>query len=68
MKLAAIILTIAGVANVVLIEIVRSLAHSRRAKKDKTAGTQDIAMIGTMITAIFVISAASCWSIWFIRK
>lgn len=68
MKLAAIILTIAGVANVALIEIVRSLVHSRRAKRNEAPGTQDVAMIGTIITAVFVISAVTCWGIWYFRK
>ncbi len=68
MKQIAIALTVAAVAGMVLLEIIRSIVHAHRIKSNKTAGTQDIAMVGTFVLLLLVISSVICWIGWFLTK
>jgi hypothetical protein len=62
-KVAAILATATFVAGPVVIEILRSIVHARREKRDGLGGTQDIAMWGSFTMLGCGILAAVCWGI-----
>lgn len=64
-KVAAIVFTAAFMAGPVVIEVVRSVVHTRRERREGIGGTQDIAMWGTFISLGCALLAAVCWGVWY---
>ena len=60
----AFILAAAGVAVVIGTEILRSIIHRRRERRDGFGGTQDIAMWGTFISLACFLGAGLCALFW----
>ena len=65
MKVAAIVFTAAFAIGPLAINILRSVVHRRRHRRDGLGGTQDIAMWGTFTMLAFGVLAAICWSVWY---
>ena len=65
MKRVAIGLTIGAIACPVLIELAREAIDARRRKRDGLGGTQDIAMIGSLIGWVLIGSSIACWIAYF---
>ncbi len=63
MKTVAIGFTIAAVASPVVIELIRSIVDHRRQRRIGIAGTQDIAMLGSLIGWALAGVAIVCWII-----
>jgi hypothetical protein len=63
-----IILIAMGVATVIGTEIVRSVVHRRRERRDGLGGTQDIAMWGTLIGWACFIGAGICGLLWRLQR
>ena len=65
---ASIILIAMGVATMIGTEIVRSVVHRRRERRDGLGGTQDIAMWGTFIGLACFIGAGICGLLWRLQR
>ena len=64
----SIILIVMGVATMIGTEIVRSVVHRRRERRDGLGGTQDIAMWGTFIGLACFIGAGICGLLWRLQR
>ena len=64
-KIAAIVFSVAFVVAPVVIEILRSVIHARRERRNGLGGTQDIAMWGTFTALACGVLAAICWGMWY---
>ena len=53
-------LIVIGVATMIGTEVIRSVVHRRRERRDGLGGTQDIAMWGTFIGLACLIGAGIC--------
>jgi hypothetical protein len=65
---AAIILIAMGIVTAIGTEILRSVIHRRRERRDGLGGTQDIAMWGTFIGWACFIGAAICGLLWRLQR
>jgi hypothetical protein len=65
---ASIILIAMGVATMIGTEIVRSVVHRRRERRDGLGGTQDIAIWGTFIGLACFIGAGICGLLWRLQR
>jgi hypothetical protein len=59
-KSVAFMLVLAAILTMISSEILRSVIHSKRKSKDGLGGTQDIAMLGTIICGVLLIAALVC--------
>lgn len=64
----SIILIAMGVATMIGTEIVRSVVHRRRERRDGLCGTQDIAMWGTFIGLVCFFGAGICGLLWGLQR
>lgn len=65
---ATIILIAMGFAAMIGTEVVRSVVHRRRERRDGLGGTQDIAMWGTLIGWGCFIGAGICGLLWRLQR
>ena len=65
---ASLILIAMGVATMIGTEIVRSVVHRRRERRDGLGGTQDIAMWGTFIGLACFVGAGICGLLWRLQR
>jgi hypothetical protein len=63
-KILAIGFTVAAFASLILLEVVRAIVNRIRVKKTGFGGTQDIAVVGLLITGIPLVLAFACWAVW----
>ena len=64
----AFVLGALGIAAVVGTEVLRSVVHRRRQRREGIGGTQDIAMWGTFIALALFIGAGICGLIWKLQR
>ena len=64
----SIVLIVMGVATMIGTEIVRSVVHRRRERRDGLGGTQDIAMFGTFIGLACFVGAGICGLLWRLQR
>jgi hypothetical protein len=65
---ATVALVIAAGVNLIVMEILRSIADRKRKQKYGVGGTQDIAMWGVLIGYLLIIGALVCGSLWLINR
>jgi hypothetical protein len=65
---ASIVLIAMGVATMIGTEIVRSVVHRRRERRDGIGGTQDIALWGTFIGLACFVGAGICGLLWRLQR
>jgi hypothetical protein len=65
---AVIVLVVAAILELIAVEILRSVIHRRRERRDGIGGTQDIAMWGTLIGWLLIIGAGTCGMIWILNR
>jgi hypothetical protein len=65
---ASLILIAMGVATMIGTEIVRSVVHRRRERRNGFGGTQDIAMWGTFIGLACFVGACICGLLWRLQR
>lgn len=58
----------AGLASIIITEIVRSVVDRRRVLRDGIGGTQDVAIWGRLVLAIFNLGALVCLILWFVTR
>lgn len=61
--LASIIIT-----EIIITEIVRSVVDRRRVLRDGIGGTQDVAIWGCLVLAIFNLGALVCLILWLVTR
>lgn len=59
-RIGAFLFTACTIATLIATEVARSLIHRRRERRDGIGGTQDVAMIGVGISAIFALASIVC--------
>jgi hypothetical protein len=65
MRRVALGLTIAAVICPFVTEIARSIIDARRRKRDGLGGTQDVALVGSLIGWGLIGSSIACWIVYF---
>ena len=59
-RTGAFLFTACTIATLIATEVARSLIHRHRERRDGIGGTQDVAMIGVGISAIFALASIAC--------
>ena len=62
------VFALAALATPIVIEVVRSVVHRRRAQRDGLGGTQDIAMSGTLVGFFLFAVTIVCGIAWFLTR
>lgn len=57
-------LILTAIVCMVATEVIRSLLHRRRTSQDGLGGTQDIAMVGTLVGGALLLAAGICGGLW----
>jgi hypothetical protein len=65
---ASAVFTASGVATLVGTEILRSLVHRHRERRDGLGGTQDIALVGQLVAGVCVLGASICGVVWLSQR
>ena len=65
--IATAILIFTAIFEMISVEVLRSIVHRRRKRRDGLGGTQDIAMWGTLIGWVLIMAALVCAAIWLLR-
>ncbi len=65
---AAVVLVIAAILELIAVEVLRSVIHRRRERRDGIGSTQDIAMWGMFVGWAIIIGAVICGVIWLLSR
>lgn len=65
---AAVLLVCALALELIAVELLRSIIHRKRERRDGLGGTQDIAMWGTAIGWLLLIAGLVCGVLWFFKR
>lgn len=67
-KVAAVTLFFMAFTTLIVTEVLRSVVHGIRQRRDGYGGTQDIAMWGTFVAWFFLIAAIACGVVWLFAR
>ena len=62
------VFALAALATPIVIEVVRSIVHRRRAQRDGLGGTQDIALWGSLVGFLLVAVTIVCGIAWLVTR
>ena len=61
---AAAVLVVAAILEQIAVEVLRSIIHRKRKRRDGMGGTQDIAMWGMFLGWALIVGALICGTVW----